>query len=401
MDDLFTITDVGDEEVAAAERSAIEAIWSSALTWYRAGAQPALQVCVRRSGRVVLNRAVGHARGAGPRDPADAEQIPVTVDTPYCCYSAGKGLAAAIVLHLADQGVWRLDDRVTDYLPEYGAHGKGRTTIDHVLTHRAGVPLLTGPKPDPRRMRESEYARTMLRELRPIYPPGTLHMYHGLTWGPLVRELVSAATGRSIRDIAADEFLNPLGFRWNNFGVDDKDVPLVAPSHVTGHAEPGLVDAAFRKAVGGTMADIIPISNMPEYLTDVVPSSNLVSTAYELSRFAEFLRRGGELDGHRVLSPSTIPNATRQRRRLRPDIATGGAPLRWGTGFMLGAKRSPLFGDDSEHAFGNSGLTHIVTWADPSRQIAVGIVSSGKPVSGNDSAHYAALTSTINRTLQP
>lgn len=228
-------------------------------------------------------------------------------------------------MHLADQGVWRLDDRVTDYLPEYGAHGKGRTTIDHVLTHRAGVPLLTGPKPDPRRMRESEYARTMLRELRPIYPPGTLHMYHGLTWGPLVRELVSAATGRSIRDIAADEFLNPLGFRWNNFGVDDEDVPLVAPSHVTGHAEPGLVDAAFRKAVGGTMADIIPISNMPEYLTDVVPSSNLVSTAYELSRFAEFLRRGGELDGHRVLSPSTIPNATRQRRRLRPDIATGGA----------------------------------------------------------------------------
>ena len=53
-------------------------------------------------------------------------------------------------------------------------------------------------------MRDSEYARSVLAELRPVYPPGTLHMYHGLTWGPIVRELVAAATGRSIRDIAAD-----------------------------------------------------------------------------------------------------------------------------------------------------------------------------------------------------
>ena len=400
MDDLLAITDVGDEENTAAERGVIEAIWASALDWYRAGQQPALQVCVRRDGRVILNRAVGHAWGAGPLDPADAKQIPVSVDTPYCCYSAGKGLAATIVLHLADQGVWQLSDRVTDYLPEYGAHGKGRTTIDHVLTHRAGVPLLTGPKPDPRRMGDSEYARNMLRELRPIYPPGTLHMYHGLTWGPLVRELVLAATGRSIRDIAADEFLRPFGFRWNNFGVDPIDVSLVAPSQVTGHANSALLDAVFSKAVGGSMSDIIPISNTPAYLTDVVPSSNLVFTAFELSRFAEFLRRGGELDGRRILDPSTIPDATRQRRRLRPDVATGGAPLRWGTGFMLGSKRFWPFGADSEHAFGNTGLTQIATWADPSRRLAVGIVSSGKPVSGNDPARYATLTSTINRALR-
>ncbi|QKT06756.1 beta-lactamase family protein [Gordonia sp. X0973] len=400
MDDLSVITDVGDEQSTAQEHGAAEAIWSAALDWYRAGQQPAVQVCVRRDGRVVLNRAVGHAWGAGPADPPDARQVPVTVDTPYCCYSAGKGLAAAIVLHLVEQGVWRLDDRVTDYLPEYGAHGKGRTTIDHVLTHRAGVPLFTGPTPDPRRMRESDYARTVLRELRPIYPPGTLHMYHGLTWGPLIRELVAAATGRSIRDIAASEFLDPFGFRWNNFGVRDEDVPLVAPSHVTGTPSGGAGDAIFRRAVGGTMADIIPISNRPEYLTDVIPSSNLVSTAFELSRFAEFLRLGGELDGHRVLAPATIPAAVEQRRRLRPDVATGGTPLRWGTGFMLGSKRFGPFGADGQHAFGNTGLTQIAMWADPSRGLAVGIVSSGKPVSGDDPARYAALASTINAALR-
>ncbi|MFT4201773.1 serine hydrolase domain-containing protein [Gordonia sp. (in: high G+C Gram-positive bacteria)] len=399
MDDLSALTDVGDEEAARGELGAVEAIWNAALDWYRAGQQPALQVCVRRGGRTVLNRAVGHAWGAGPSDPPDAEQIPVSVDTPFCCYSTGKALAATIAHLLVERGVWSLSDRVTDYLPEYGAHGKGRTTIDHVLTHRAGVPVVNGSSPDPRRMRESEYARSMLRELRPVYPPGTVHLYHALTWGPLMRELVLAATGRSIRDIAADEILDPLGFGWTNFGVKDWQVPQVAPSHATGASSSAFMDSVFAKAVGGTMYDIIPISNSPEYLTDVIPSSNLVSTADELSRFAEFLRRGGELNHLRVLDPGTIERATRQRRRLRPDAATGGVPLRWGTGYMLGSKRFGPFGAGSEHAFGHTGLTQVAMWADPSRDLAVGIVSSGKPVSGNDPKLYADLASTINRAL--
>jgi hypothetical protein len=58
------------------------------------------------------------------------------------------------------------------------------------------------------------------------------------------------------------------------------------------------------------MTQIIPFSNTPLFLTGVVPSSNTVSTAYELSRFAEILRRGGELDGVRVMSPRRL------RRRL-------------------------------------------------------------------------------------
>ncbi|MFT3899536.1 MAG: serine hydrolase [Gordonia sp. (in: high G+C Gram-positive bacteria)] len=399
MDDLSVLTDVGDEEHTRDEQSAVDAIWSSALDWYRAGQQPALQVCVRRGGRVLLNRAVGHAWGGGPDDPPDAEQIPVAVDTPFCCYSTGKALAATIAHLLVEKKVWRLSDRVTDYLPEYGAHGKGRTTIDQVLTHRAGVPVLNGSKPDPKRMRESAYAREMLSELRPIYPPGTVHLYHALTWGPLMRELVLAATGRSIRDIAASEILDPLGFRWTNFGVKDWQVPQVAPSHATGTSSSALMDSVFAKAVGGTMYDIIPISNSPEYLTDVIPSSNLVSNAEELSLFAEFLRRGGELNHLRVLNPGTVERATRQRRRLRPDAATGGVPLRWGTGYMLGSKRFGPFGADGQHAFGHTGLTQVAMWADPSRDLAVGIMSSGKPVSGNDPTLYAALTSTINRSL--
>ena len=154
-----------------------------------------------------------------------------------------------------------------------------------------------------------------------------MHIYHALTWGPLMREIVYAATGKDIREILATEILDPLDFRWTNFGVAEQDVPLVAPSHATGTPLlPAPIAAAFRKAVGGTIHQIIPFTNTPLFLTTVIPSSNTVSNAAEMSRFAEIWRRGGELDGVRVMSPETLRGATRQCRRLRPDVATGLLP---------------------------------------------------------------------------
>ena len=369
---LDAVTDVGAEDHSDIDPAAVERIWTAARHWYAAGMHPAIQVCLRHNGKMVLNRAIGHGWGNGPDDPPDADKVPVRTDTPFCVYSAAKAISTTVVHMLVERGHFSLDDRVCDYLPGYTSHGKDRTTIRHVMTHSAGVPFATGPRPDLRRMNDSEYAREMLGNLRPMYPPGLVHIYHGLTWGPLIREIVSAATGRNIREILATEILDPLGFRWTNYGVAEQDVPLVAPSHATGKPLPAPIARAFKLAVGGTMHQIIPFSNTPAFLTSVVPSSNTVSNADELSRFAEILCRGGELDGVRVLRPETLRAATTQCRRLRPDVATGLMPLRWGTGYMLGSTRFGPFGRDAPAAFGHTGLVDIAVWADPARGLAAG-----------------------------
>ncbi|MET4427207.1 lipase LipE [Mycolicibacterium sp. 624] len=397
--DLDAVTAVADEDHSGVDRVAVEGIWDAARHWYRAGMHPAIQVCLRVDGRVVLNRAIGHGWGNGPQDSPDAEKIPVTPETPFCVYSAAKAISTTVVHMLVERGAFSLDDRVCDYLPTYTSHGKDRTTIRHVVTHSAGVPLATGPRPDLKRMDDSDYARDMLGNLRPIYRPGLVHMYHGLTWGPLVREIVSAATGRDIREILATEILDPLGFRWTNYGVAAGDVPLVAPSHVTGKPAPAAMAAVFKKAVGGTPTQIIPFSNTPAFLTSVVPSSSTVSTADELSRFAEILRRGGDLDGVRVMSPETLRAATREARRLRPDVATGLMPLRWGTGYMLGSKRFGPFGRNAPAAFGHTGLVDIAVWADPARRLSAAVVSSGKPGGHPEAKRYPALLDAITAAL--
>ena len=390
--DLDAVTDVRDENDSHGD---VQGIWDAVRHWYRAGMHPAIQVCIRHRGEVVLNRAIGHGWGNGPDDPPDAERIAVTTSTPFCVYSTAKGITTTVVHMLVERGAFALDDRVCDYLPSYTSHGKDRTTIRHVMTHSAGVPFATGPRPDVTRMDDSEYAREMLGQLKPIYRPGLVHVYHALTWGPLVREIVSAATGRNIREILATEILDPLGFRWTNYGVAQADVASVAPSHATGKPLPSPIAKAFKIAIGGTTHELIPFTNTPQYLTGVLPSSNTISNAVELSRFAEIWRSGGELDGVRVLSPETLREATRECRRLRPDLATGLVPLRWGTGFMLGSKRFGPFGRNAPAAFGHTGLVNIAMWADPQRELAAAVVSSGKPGGHPEARRYPAVLDAI------
>lgn len=399
--DLDSVTAIGEEDHSEVDPSSVERIWQAARYWYQAGMHPAIQLCLRHNGKVVLNRAIGHGWGNGPNDPSDAEKIPVTTDTPFCAYSAAKAITSTVVHMLVERGHFSLDDRVCDYLPTYTSHGKDRTTIRHVMTHSAGIPIYTGPRPDLKRMDDSEYTREKLGEIKPLHRPGLVHIYHGLTWGPLMREIVLAATGKNIRDILAEEILDPLGFRWTNYGVAPQDVPLVAPSHATGKPLPAPMAKVFSLAVGGSMQKIIPFSNSPQYLTSVLPSSNTVSTANELSRFAEILRRGGELDDVRVMRSETLKAAVKECRRLRPDVATGLVPLRWGTGYMLGSSRFGPFGRGAPDAFGHTGLTNIAVWADPARGLAAGLISSGKPGSHREAKRYPALLDLIASEFAP
>ena len=121
------------------------------------------------------------------------------------------------------------------------------------------------------------------------------------------------------------------------------------------------------------------MSNDPRFLTAIVPAANLVTTANELSRFYQLLLAGGELDGVRVFDPRTIRRATSEQSYLELDF-TLGLPFRYGMGFMLGGDWFSLYGPDTRYAFGHLGFTNIVSWADPERQVAAALITSGKPL---------------------
>ena len=54
-----------DPESVGMTRQQVERIWKDVRSAYSTGFSPAITICLRRHGQVILNRAIGHARGNG------------------------------------------------------------------------------------------------------------------------------------------------------------------------------------------------------------------------------------------------------------------------------------------------------------------------------------------------
>ncbi len=374
----------------------IERIWAGVQRLYRSGMYPAIALCVRRRGQVVLDRAIGHARGNGPGEGEDAPRELATPQTPFVIFSASKVVTTVVVHLLEERGLLHVGDRVCEYIPEYAVNGKQAITIEHLLSHRAGVPILPPEAFDLDRIGDRAFLLDILCAAKPSSRPGKLLSYHALSGGFILAEIVRRVTGRDIRTVLRQEVLKPLGFRWGNYGVSPRDVRRVALSYPTGPPALPPLSSVLQRALGLPPDEITRRSNDPRLLTAIVPSGNIVTTANEFSRFFELLLAGGELDGVRILQPRTIRRATSERAFREIDF-TLVAPLRHANGFMLGANVFSLFGPDTDQAFGHLGFTNVLGWADPERELSVSLMTSGKPMLHPALSDLWLLTRTIGQ----
>ncbi len=357
---------------------ALEATWRSVVRYYRLGLQPAMALCVRVRGQVVLHRSIGHRvaafRGEPPRPTAVA-----TPDTPFNIFSASKAVTAMLIHLLDDEGKLHLDDPVAETIPEFGTLGKHRITIRHVLTHRAGLPSIPGDEVDLDLLARPDRILERLCAAPLQHPPGRVLAYHALTGGWILGEIVRRVSGMPVERFLEARVLEPLGFRWMRYGVRPEDVPRVARDERTGPRPRWPVSWMFRRAIGVPMDEAVTIARDPRFLTAVVPSGNIVATAEEACRFFELLLRGGELDGVRVFGARTVRRAVTEQSWMERDRMLG-LPIRYGMGFMLGARRLSFYGHHTPRAFGHLGFTNVLCWADPDRELSACLVASGKPL---------------------
>ena len=380
------------------DRETVERIWEGAVDLYRSGVHPGLSLCVRRHGSVVLDRAIGHARGNGPDDPEDAPKTPMTPETPACIFSASKAVTAMVVHKLDERGRLHIGDRVSEYIPEYAQNGKEGTTIAHVLGHRAGIASMPKNALTLDSLDDWDRIVRLICESKPSIRPGRLLAYHAVSGGYILGEIVRRVTGKSIRDVLAEEFLDPLGFRWGNCGVAPADVDEVAPSYVTGPPVLPPLSTLVKRVLGAPIDEVVELSNDPRFLTALVPSANVITTANELSRFFEIFRVGGELDGVRVMEERTIRRALTEQSHLEIDFSLL-FPTRFSYGLMLGAKVLSLYGRDTDLAFGHLGLINIMGWADPERAISVGLINTGKAIVYPELPRFYGLMQRISSSI--
>uniref|UniRef100_A0A915BFA8 Secreted protein n=1 Tax=Parascaris univalens TaxID=6257 RepID=A0A915BFA8_PARUN len=161
-----------------------------------------------------------------------------TVRTKTVFYSATKAISSLCVAMLVDRGRLSYDDFVVEYWPEYGQFGKENTTIEDVLTHKAGIPYMEDVT-----MEDVASQELMMRKIesaKPLWTPGTATGYHAITFGWLLDGIVQKADekGRNIRTFFREEVAEKYGI----------DISIGLPKHeysdLARATQPGLFEYA-------------------------------------------------------------------------------------------------------------------------------------------------------------
>ena len=99
---------------------------------------------------------------------------------------------------------------MAEYWPEFGTAGKEQIRVRWLLSHQAGLPVVDTPLT----FEDACAWHPVIRALeaqKPLWKPGTEHLYHAHTFGFLVGEVVRRITGKSLGTFFADEVAAPLG----------------------------------------------------------------------------------------------------------------------------------------------------------------------------------------------
>jgi len=373
----------------------VESIWAAVEDLYSTGTQPGISLCVRRKGKIVLHRAIGHAVGNGPSDRESGRSVLMSPDTPICYFSASKAITALLMHILNEKKLINLHDPISFYLPEFGRNGKKNITIYQVLSHRSGVPGLPEGLPV-ETLWDNDTIWHLLCDAEPNSPRGDKLAYHALTGGYILERVVNEVTRESIQTLLDQLIRQPMGMKHFKYGLDPKYADRVSRNYAIGLKPVFPISYLIKRALGGPLDMVDSVTNDPRFLEAVIPAGNIYGTAEELNRFFQMMLNGGEWKGKRVAQEITIRRAIQEVASVQFD-RTLMMPMRYSAGLMLGGKPFGLWGVNSTESYGHIGLLNKLAWADPTRQVSVSLMTNGIPVIANSIPALARFVNSVSK----
>ncbi len=324
-------------------------------------------VCVVHGGEVVVDLVGGWADEARTR--------PWARDALVDVYSVGKGILSLLALQLVDDGTLALDQPIADVWPEFAAGGKAGATIEHALTHRAGVPAIREILTD-EDLLDWDRMTSAIAATDAWWVPGERLAYHTNTFGHVVGEIVHRASGQMpgerLRDV-----VEPLGADvW--FGVPRAeqarcaDVVWAPEGRIPSIDDVPPLDQLDGDVLMNLLAHLNPpgyssvgLVNTPEWRALPLGSTAGHATATGVARVYAAL-----LDEGRLLSPALLARASTPQARGHCPILHD--ELTYGLGFQPTTERRRL--GPNPRTFGHYGSGGALGFADPDAGIAFGYV---------------------------
>lgn len=351
-------------------------------------------------------------------------------DTIVLVFSTTKGATALTANLLAQRGELDLAAPVAAYWPEFAQAGKESVTVDHLLTHRAGLPWT-----DRHLTIEEALAWDpvigALESQAPVWEPGLDHGYHATTFGWLVGEVVRRVAGASLGTTFRREVAEPLGLDFH-IGLPESEERRVArmisiidaiasgrlgsgplsqggpagAAEGAGPADPGAgpggdafagADGAYLAALAeraveylapdgplfkalnaptGTALEDGDMLHSREVHAAELPAFNGIGDARSLARMygaciGEVVTDEGEKV--RLLDEAQLDKAVQQRTE-GPDRVLLELDIQWGLGFMVNRGIIGAAGLGGPRAFGHFGMGGSGAWADPDAELAMAYV---------------------------
>jgi CubicO group peptidase (beta-lactamase class C family) len=281
-------------------------------------------------------------------------RIPATSDTVYRVASITKLFMATALMHLRDAGRLRLDDPLTQYVPEFRPvcpfDDCPPVTLRHLVSHTAGLPR-EAPLDHWLTLRSTTVEEVLesLREAELLNPPLTELHYSNLGF-ILLGLAMERASGRPYQQYIADEILRPLGMEQTGFDLNDTMRSALATGYLREDEE------------------ATPISAPQWELGAMRAPGGLYSSVTDLCRFLMMQFRDVPAGGRQVLAGSTL-----REMRLPALPQPNGAGH--GVGWATGRRRDHVF-------VGHGGSVHgfrTATILLPGRKVGVAVFANIAP----------------------
>lgn len=287
-------------------------------------------------------------------------------DTLLPWFSVTKVLVGLSVMQQWERGRLDPDDAVAAHVPEFGANGKERVTLRHLLTHTARLAAAVGDDSWPGLLDTA-----CASPLAEGWEPGRRAAYSPQLAYSVLGEVVQRLDGRPLDAYVSEEVFEPLG-------MADSWLALPPERYEAYGDRVGVMYDTKRDGPGP-----VPSLARASGFERTRPSSSGVGPAADLVRLLVALLHKGELDGVRVLSPQGADTMCARHRSGLED-ETFGEHVDWGLGVIVNSwhyRRRPApygFGDHaSPRAFGHGGNQSSVAFADPDAGLAAAVIFNG------------------------
>ena len=353
------------------------------------GRVPGIVNLVMRNGQIVHFEAVGN-RGID-------DSSPMQLDDLFRIYSMTKPITSVAAMQLYEQGKFQLSDPVTKFVPELQGLNvlnedgtfspvEREMTMHQLLMHTAGFSYGFHPYRDPVdklyvaadlvTSKDLEAFVLKLAELPLRSQPGEL--YHYSVAVDVTGLVVERLSGLPLDEYIDTNILKPLQMNDTFFEVPSTKRDRFVQNHFINPETGSLFNVDYAPAPYGyrkgvALSDYFDVSL-------ISGGAGLVSTAMDYARFAEMLRRGGTLDGARILGPKSITFMTKNHlsepsmhaaweQMPTPDIGRPGFGFGLGFGVVTDAAAIGVLGSDGEYNWG--GAAGTIFWVDPTEELVV------------------------------